>query len=69
MQSKTGSLNYEIIHEKKNWTHEIPTRRNFGPTKYPRENILDPQNTHEGKYVGMMVLDTQDPSWYANQEI
>ena len=39
------------------WTYEIPTRKNFrlgkptrknfGPTKYPGENILDPQNTHE----------------------
>ena len=29
--------------------HQIPTRKNFGPTKYPRENILDPRNTHEKK--------------------
>ena len=24
-------------HEKKFCNHEIPTRKNFGPTKYPRE--------------------------------
>ena len=29
--------NYEINHE------------NFGPTKYPREKIVDPRNTHEKK--------------------
>ena len=39
------------------WTHKIPTRKNFGLTKYPwekfgpakylREKISDPQNTHE----------------------
>ena len=29
------------------WTHEIPTRKNVGPTKYPREKMLDPLNTHE----------------------
>ena len=51
--------NYEITHERKFWTHEIPTRKNLGPTKYPKEKIwdspnthgkkiLDPQNTHEG---------------------
>ena len=27
----------QSTHEKKNWTHEIPTRKNFEPTKYPRE--------------------------------
>ena len=31
--------NYEITHE-----------RNFGPTKYSQENILDSQNTHEKKF-------------------
>ena len=24
------------------WTHEIPTRKNFRLTKYPRQKILDP---------------------------
>ena len=37
-------------HEKKLWTHEIPTRKNLIPTKYPRENILDPRNTHEKNF-------------------
>ena len=27
--------------------YEITTRKYFGPTKYPRENILDPQR-HDG---------------------
>ena len=49
--------------------YEIPTRKNLGPTKYPRENILDPRNTHEKnfgpmKYVRRLdvtvVQDTQD---------
>ena len=30
--------------------HEIPTRKNFGPKKYPEENILGTQNTHEIKF-------------------
>ena len=34
---------YEITHERKFWTHE----KSFEPTKYPREKILDPWNTHE----------------------
>ena len=41
-------LEQRNTHEKKSWTHEIPTRINFGPTKYPRENIQNPRNTHEG---------------------
>ena len=40
--------NYEITRERKFCTHEIPTREYFVPTKYPREKILDPRNTHEG---------------------
>ena len=42
--------NYEITHKRKSWTHKIPTRKNFGPTKYPREKIWDPRNTHEKKF-------------------
>ena len=37
------------IHEKKFWSHEISTRKNFELTRYPREEILDPQNTQEKK--------------------
>ena len=46
--------NFEL-NEKKFWAHEIPTRKNFGSTKYSEniwdtnylwENILDPRNTH-----------------------
>ena len=32
---------------KKSWIHKIPTRKNIGPTKYQRDEISDPQNTHE----------------------
>ena len=31
------------------WSHEIPTLKNWGPTKYSREKIGDPQNTHKKK--------------------
>ena len=31
--------------------YEIPTRKNFEPTKYPREKIFDARNTHEKKFV------------------
>ena len=30
--------------------YEIPTRKNFRLTKYPREKISDPQNTHEKNF-------------------
>ena len=30
-------------------THEIPTTKNFGQTKYPRERNSDPQNTYKNK--------------------
>lgn len=29
------------------WAHEILTIKTFGPKKYPREKILDAENTHE----------------------
>ena len=38
---------YKITHERKFWTHEIPTRKNFGPTKHPRKKIWDTRNIHE----------------------
>ena len=40
--------NYEITHERNFWTHKITTRKNYGPTKYPKENTLNLQNSHEG---------------------
>ena len=43
-------LDPQSTHEKKFWTHEIPTRKNFGPTTYLREKILDPRNTYEKKF-------------------
>ena len=70
-------LNHEIGHEKikytlempttKNFrpTHKIPTRKIFGPTKYPREKVLDPRNTHEKKFRAHYILTrptmTRDP--------
>ena len=70
---------YEIAHK----------RRNFEPTKYPREKTLDPRNTHEKKFgtheiptrktLGptkypqrhdrAMALDPRDPRWHTNHEI
>ena len=44
------NLELRNTHEKRFWTHNIPTRKDFGPTKYPREKILDPQNTHKKRF-------------------
>ena len=41
--NKWNSLNHEISHEK-------PTRKKFGSTKYPREKILDPRNIHKKQF-------------------
>ena len=38
------------------WTHEIPTRKKFGPMKYPQ------------RYDGTMALDLRDPRWYVGTE-
>ena len=48
-------LDPRITHEKKFLTHEIPTRRNFGSTKYPREKHSGPR-WHNGTM-------TRDPQW------
>ena len=34
-------------HEKKYWTHEIPTRKKLERIKYPREKIEDPWTIQE----------------------
>ena len=47
-KEKMGARNN---HEKKILTHEIPTRKNFGPTTYSREKNSDPNNTHEKKFL------------------
>ena len=44
----TSYLQY--IHKTKCWTQKIPTGKNFGPTKYPREKSFNPRNTHEKKF-------------------
>ena len=63
IQEKT--LDSRNTHDKKFQTQKIPTRKNFGPTrkkfgptKYPREKKLDPRNTYEGT-VGR---------WHSNHE-
>ena len=63
IQKKT--LDSRNTHDKKFQTQKIPTRKNFGPTrkkfgptKYPREKKLDPRNTYEGT-VGR---------WHSNHE-
>ena len=57
--SNLKSLNHKINYKKK-WAHEILTRKfqthqylrgSFGPTKYRREKISEPRNTHEVKVV------------------
>ena len=35
-------------HEKKTFTHEIPTRKIMGPRKNHKKNFLDPRNSQEG---------------------
>ena len=34
----------------KSWTHETPTKKNFGPTKHPSEKSSDPRSTREKKF-------------------
>ena len=42
--------NYEITHERKFWTHKIPTRKNLGPKKHPREKTLNTRKIHVKKF-------------------
>ena len=46
-----------ITYEKIFWTHEIPMRKYFEPTKYLR------------RHNGTMALDPRDPQWHATHEI
>ena len=41
--------------------YEITYERNFEPTKYPRQKILDQRNTHKGTMA-------RDPRWHATHE-
>ena len=61
--------------EKKFRNQEVPTRKNldsqnthdkkhFGPMKYPREKMLDPQ-----RYGGTMARVPQDPRWQETHRI
>ena len=49
MQSATE--NNKITQKEKFGTHEIPTRKQLGATKYPRKKIWEPRNTHKKKFV------------------
>ena len=43
---------------KKNfWIHKMPTRKYFGPTKYPR------------RHDGTVALDSQGPRWHPSRQI
>ena len=42
-------------------THEIPTRKKFGPTKYPREKNLDARNTEEKEFRTHKGTMVQEP--------
>ena len=55
--SQEKTLNPLNIHEKKFGTHEIPTRKNLGSTKYPQ------------RHDGTMALDARDPRWHTNHEV
>ena len=39
-------------HEKKSWTHKIPTRKNFEPMKYPHDNKFWIHNIPTRKSLG-----------------
>ena len=43
------NLNPRNTHNKKFPTHELPTRKTFGPMKYPWETFLNLRNTHQKK--------------------
>ena len=67
--SNWKSLNYETSHEKKNWTHEIPMRKNFGSTKCQQKKVLNPWNTHE-KYISTRKIPsrkTLEPTKYTHK--
>ena len=65
-------------YERKLRTHEMPTRKNFGSTKYPREKIWVPRNNQEKifwiheipmSHGSTMALDSRDPRWHATHKI
>ena len=52
-------LDSQNSHKKKFLTHEILTRKNYGPKKYLWERILDPKSTLEKK-----GLDHRKTQWH-----
>ena len=89
LQLLYSSLLYSgVIHEistrTKLWTHDIPTGKNLGPTKYPREKFGPTKYSQEKnpnpwgtqkknfriyEYYGTMTRDTKDPQCYKTHEI
>ena len=68
----------QSITENYKMTHEIPARKNFRSSTYPREKTLDPLSTHEiptrknfglkkypQRHDSTMAVDPRDPQWHA----
>ena len=53
---------------RKKKTYKKPTRKDFEPTKYPRENILQPGNTHEKNFWTHETHETHEKSIMQNEE-
>ena len=65
------SLNYNITHEKKNWTHEIPMRKILVPQNSQKKIILNLRNTQE-KEIWTHEIQTRNkfgPTKYSQEEI
>ena len=67
--NKWKSLNHEISHAKKNWTHKTTTSKNFGPTKFSREKPWTDKNTHKinfgpTKYLREKILDPRNNGYF-----
>ena len=48
--NNSRSLNHIISHNKNNWTHKIPMRKNVGPMKHPQEKYFNTENTTRKKF-------------------
>ena len=51
-------FHWSLLKVIKFWTHEIPKRKSFAPTKYPRKNIFSPRNIHEENF-GLVHVDVK----------
>ena len=57
-------LDPRSTHEKNFGTNKARTRKNFSPTKYPQEKILNPP-----QHDGMMARDPRDSHWHETHGI